>query len=173
MLNYNYRIMAKTKFLETVVNTVGELPSTGTQAPEFDLVGQELNDITLDSLKGKRVVLNIFPSLDTDVCATSVRKFNVEASELPNTVVLCVSMDLPFAAKRFCTINGIKNVVTGSGFRSDFGKQYGVEMVDGPLRGLYARSLVIIDENGKVIGTMMCENITDEPDYELAKTLLA
>lgn len=164
--------MAKTKFGETEIITYAELPAVGSDAPAFDLVAQDLSDITLDTLKGKRVVLNIFPSLDTDVCATSVRKFNVEASELPNTVVLCVSMDLPFAAARFCTINGIKNVMTGSGFRSDFGKIYGVEMIDGPLKGLYARSLVIIDENRKVIGTSLCENITDEPDYELAKKLL-
>lgn len=164
--------MAQTKFGELVINTIGELPKVGEDAPKFDLVAQDLSDITLDKFKDKRIVLNIFPSLDTEVCATSVRKFNVEASELPNTVIICVSMDLPFAAQRFCTINGIKNVMTGSGFRSDFGIKYGVEMVDGPLRGLYARSLVIIDEKGKIIGTSLCENITDEPDYSLATKLL-
>lgn len=150
----------------------GSLPEVGTKAPDFTLVGQNLGDIKLSDYKGKRVVLNIFPSLDTDVCAASVRRFNVEASELPDTVVLCVSMDLPFAAQRFCSVNNIKNVSTGSGFRSNFGKTYGVELTEGSLRGLYARSLVIIDRDGKVIGKELVEEITNEPDYELAKKLL-
>lgn len=161
-----------TKFLETTVNLGGRLPEAGEQAPDFNLVAQDLSEITLDSLKGKRIVLNIFPSLDTDVCAASVRRFNKEAAELPETVVVCVSMDLPFAAKRFCTINGIENVLTGSGFRSSFGKDYGVVMTDGPLKGLYARALVVIDENGKVIGTSLCPQITEEPDYGFAIRLL-
>ena len=155
------------------MSTVGELPTIGAQAPEFIVTGQALNDIKLSDFKGKRVVLNIFPSLDTDVCAASVRRFNIEVSELPDTVVLCVSMDLPFAAHRFCTVNNIKNVMTGSGFRSDFGKAYGIELTDGLLRGLYARALVVIDRDGKVIGTELVEEITSEPDYELAKKLLA
>lgn len=154
------------------MHTVGNLPKVGDKAPEFTLVGQELNDMKLEDFKGKRVVLNIFPSLDTDVCAASVRKFNKEASELPDTAIICVSMDLPFAAARFCTVNGIDNVFTGSGFRSDFGKKYGVEIADGPMKGLYDRSLVVIDENGKVIGTSFREQITDEPDYEFVKKLL-
>ena len=155
------------------MHTVGDLPKVGDKAPEFDLVGQELNDMKLEDFKGKRIVLNIFPSLDTDVCAASVRHFNKEVSELPNTAVICVSMDLPFAAARFCTVNGIDNVFTGSGFRSDFGKKYGVEIADGPMKGLYDRSLVVIDENGKVIGTSFREQITEEPDYEFVKKLLA
>lgn len=154
------------------MHIIGNLPEAGSSAPEFTLTGQDLGDIKLSDYKGKRVVLNIFPSLDTDVCAASVRRFNIEASELPDTVVICVSMDLPFAAQRFCSVNNIKNVVTGSGFRSDFGKIYGVELVDGPLRGLYARSLVIIDRDGKVMGTELVEEITSEPDYDLAKKLL-
>lgn len=150
----------------------GELPKAGTDAPNFALVGKDLTEINLHDYKGKRIVLNIFPSIDTDVCAASVRRFNKDASGLPNTVVLCVSEDLPFAAGRFCAANGIDNVYTASGFRSDFGKNYGVEIVDGPLRGLYARALVVIDENGKVLGTSLCKEITEEPDYKFAEALL-
>ncbi len=154
------------------MHLAGELPVAGSEAPNFALVAKDLSEINLHDYKGKRVVLNIFPSIDTDVCAASVRRFNKEASELPNTVVLCVSEDLPFAAGRFCAANDIENVYTASGFRSDFGKTYGVELVDGPLRGLYARALVIIDENGKVLGTSLCKEITEEPDYNFAKELL-
>lgn len=155
------------------MHIVGTLPAIGTQAPDFVLTAQDLSDIKLSDFKGKRVVLSIFPSLDTDVCAASVRHFNVEASKLPDTVVICVSMDLPFAAARFCSVNGIKNVCTGSGFRSDFGKTYGVEIADGPMRGLYARALVIIDKDGKVIGNELVKEVTNEPDYDLATSLLA
>ncbi len=154
------------------VRLSGELPAKGTKAPAFTLTGQNLNDISLEDLRGKRVVLNIFPSLDTDVCAASVRCFNKEASELDNTVVLCVSEDLPFAAARFCTVNGIENVSTASGFRSGFGKDYGVVIEEGPLRGLYTRALVVIDENGDIAGTSLCKEITEEPDYEFAISLL-
>lgn len=164
--------MAQTKFLGQPVQLAGELPAVGTQAPDFTLTGKDLKDVSLEDFKGKRVVLNIFPSVDTDVCATSVRKFNAEANELPNTVVLCISADLPFASARFCAANGLDNVVTLSGFRSDFGKKYGVEILDGPMRGLYARSLVVIDETGKVIGTQVVDDITHEPDYDLARKLL-
>lgn len=154
------------------MHTIGELPKAGTDAPNFALVGKDLSEINLHDFKGKRVVLNIFPSVDTDVCAASVRRFNKDAASLPNTVVLCVSEDLPFAGARFCAANDIENVFTASGFRSDFGKEYGVELVDGPLRGLYARALVVIDENGKVIGTSLCQEITEEPDYKFAEELL-
>ena len=150
----------------------GKLPEAGEKAKDFTLVAQDLSEIKLEDFKGKRVVLNIFPSLDTDVCAASVRRFNSEASELPNTVVLCISMDLPFAASRFCTVNGINNVMTASGFRSDFGDEYGVRLKNGPLADLYARALVVINENGEVIGSQLVEEITNEPDYELAKKLL-
>lgn len=164
--------METVHFKDIPMSLIGELPADGSQAPDFVLTAQDLSDITLDQFKGQRVVLNIFPSLDTDVCAASVRRFNVDAASLPNTKVLCVSMDLPFAAARFCTINGIENVMTASGFRSDFGKTYGVELADGPLRGLYARALVVIDENGKVMGSSLCKQITEEPDYDFAKKLL-
>ena len=146
----------------------GELPKIGEDAPNFALVGKDLNEINLHEYKGKRIVLNIFPSLDTDVCAASVRRFNVDASKLENTVVLCISMDLPFAAQKFCVANGIDNVAPASGFRSDFGQNYGVEITDGPMRGLYARCLIIIDENGKIMGTSLCKEITEEPDYQFA-----
>lgn len=151
----------------------GELPKAGEAAPDFALVGRDLSDINLHDYRGKRVVLNIFPSLDTDVCAASVRRFNKDVSEYPDTVVLCVSKDLPFAAARFCSVNGIDNVATASAFRSDFGKNYGVEFVDGPLRGLFARALVVIDKEGKVLGTSLCEQVTDEPDYDFVKKLLS
>lgn len=155
------------------VPITGDLPEVGSKAPDFILAAQDLSDIKLSDYKGKRVVLNIFPSLDTDVCAASVRRFNVEASQLPDTVVLCISMDLPFAAQRFCSINGIENVVTGSGFRSDFGDVYGIEFAAGPLRGLYARSLVVIDRDGTILGKELVAEQTNEPDYEMAKSLLA
>ena len=150
----------------------GKTPKVGEDAPNFALVAKDLSEICLHDYKGKRVVLNIFPSLDTDVCAASVRRFNVDASKLENTVVLCVSMDLPFAAQRFCVANGIENVAPASGFRSDFGQNYGVEITDGPLRGLYARGLIIIDENGKIMGTCLNRELTEEPDYNFAINLL-
>lgn len=164
--------METVKFQGHPVHTVGNLPKVGDQAPEFNLTGQDLSDIKLSDLKGKRVVLNIFPSLDTDVCAASVRRFNTEASKLPDTVVLCVSEDLPFAATRFCTVNGIENVKTASGFRSDFGKTYGVEIAEGPLAGLYARAILVLDKDGKVIGKDLVEEITEEPNYNLVIDLL-
>lgn len=159
-------------FKGSPVHIEGMLPKAGTDAPDFTLVAKDLTEIKLKDFKGKRVVLNIFPSLDTDVCAASVRRFNKDASGLANTVVLCVSKDLPFAAARFCVVNGIDNVYTASGFRSDFGKTYGVELTDGPLSGLYARSLVVIGEDGKVLGSSLCKEITEEPDYKFAEDLL-
>lgn len=151
----------------------GNFPEAGVEAPYFVVVTKTLTDVNLHDFKGKRVVLNVFPSLDTDVCAASVRRFNKDAASFDNTVVVCVSKDLPFAAARFCVANGIDNVMTGSGFRSDFGKVYGVELVDGPLRGLYTRAVVVIDENGIVKGTSLCREITEEPDYEFVKKLLS
>lgn len=154
------------------MHTCGHLPKVGDKAPELHLTGQDLTEVDLDRYKGHRLVLNIFPSMDTEVCAASVRRFNTEVAALDNTRVLCVSMDLPFAATRFCTANGIENVATGSGFRSEFGSRYGVRIEDGPMKGLYARALVIIDENGTVIGTSLCEQITEEPDYAFVKKTL-
>jgi len=165
--------MEKVKFKGIDFEVEGKLPELGEKAPDFTLVAQDLSDIRLEDFKGKRIIFNIFPSLDTDVCAASVRRFNVEVSSMPDTVVICASMDLPFAATRFCSINGIENVTTGSGFRSDFGEKYGVRLKNGPLAGLYARALVIIDKEGKVIGTQLVEEITEEPDYEFARNLLS
>lgn len=166
------RIIMKTVYLKGKEMHVNGLPETGEKAKDFTLVGQDLSEIKLDSFRGQRLVLNIFPSLDTDVCAASVRRFNADASKYPDTKILCVSMDLPFAASRFCTVNGIENVSTGSGFRSRFGEDYGVKIEDGPMKGLFARALVVIDENGTILGTSLCEQITDEPDYEFVKRLL-
>lgn len=150
----------------------GKLPEVGKEAPNFALVGRDLSEIALHDFRGKKVVLNIFPSLDTDVCAASVRRFNKEASEFDNTVVLCVSADLPFAAAKFCSVNDIKNVFTASTFRSDFGKNYGMEFLDGPLRGLLARGVIVIDEEGRVKAISVCEQLAEEPDYEFVKKAL-
>ncbi|MBM3421296.1 MAG: thiol peroxidase [Bacteroidetes bacterium] len=161
--------MAKTALKGNPVNTSGELPKRGEKAPSFRLVKSDLGEAGIDDYKGKKLVLNIFPSLDTGVCASSVRKFNEKAAGLENTVVLAISKDLPFAMGRFCTTEGINNVVTLSGFRdSKFGKAYGVDLVDGPLAGLYARSVVVTDETGKVVYTQLVPEITQEPDYDKA-----
>ncbi|MDE6301553.1 MAG: thiol peroxidase [Muribaculaceae bacterium] len=155
------------------VHTYGKVPEVGAKAPEFNLAGRDLSNITLADYAGKRVVLNVFPSLDTPVCAASVRKFNKETSDMDNVVVLCVSMDLPFAMQRFCTLEGLENVVPASAFRSpEFGKNYGLQITDGPLAGLLARCVLIIDENGKVAYRDLVSEITHEPDYEAAKKVL-
>jgi len=165
--------MAKITLKGNPVNTSGNLPSKGTQAPDFALVKSDLGKQTLSELKGKKLILNIFPSLDTSVCATSVRKFNQMAANKTNAVVLAISKDLPFAHGRFCTAEGITNVVTLSGFRdSSFGKSYGVDIIDGPLAGLYARSIVVLDEKGKVVYNQLVPEITQEPDYEAALAAL-
>lgn len=161
--------MAKITFKGNPVNTSGNLPAKGSQAPEFTLVKSDLSNLSLKDLNGKKLILNIFPSLDTSVCATSVRKFNQLAASMKNTLVLAVSKDLPFAHGRFCTTEGITNVTTLSGFRdTGFGKAYGVDTIDGPLAGLYARSIVIIDETGKVVYTELVPETTQEPDYDTA-----
>ncbi|GAB4076339.1 thiol peroxidase [Nostocoides australiense] len=164
--------MAATAFKGNHVNTVGDLPAPGAAAPELNLTGTDLGDITLAGLAGRRVVLNIFPSVDTGVCAASVRKFNELAAGLHNTTVVCASADLPFALGRFCGAEGIENVVSGSSFRSDFGDDYGVTMTDGPLRGLLARSVVVVDTDGKVLHTELVPEITTEPDYDAAVAAL-
>lgn len=151
------------------VTTIGELPAVGSAAPAFELVKSDLSDLKSEDLAGKKVILNIFPSLDTAVCAASVRRFNVEASKLPDTRVVCISKDLPFAHSRFCTAEGIENVISASEFRgNNFGKSYGVMITDGPLRGLMARSVVVLDEKGKVIYNELVPEITQEPDYQSA-----
>lgn len=160
--------MTTVNFKGNAVAIVGALPQVGEQAPDFKLVTGELAEVTLKDFAGKRVVLNIFPSIDTGVCATSVRKFNEWASEQENTVVLCVSKDLPFAAGRFCGAEGLKNVITASDFRyNTFGNDYGVLMIEGALKGLTARSVVAIDENGKVVYSELVPEITTEPNYDV------
>ena len=155
-------------FKGIIVTLVGSFITPGTKAPDFSLVKNDLSEYTLNGNKGKYVVLNIFPSLDTGVCAMSVRRFNEMASELPNTTVLCISKDLPFAQSRFCTVEGIENVVPLSDFRnnSSFGEAYGVLMKDGPLQGLLARAVVVINPQGEVIYSELVPEITQEPDYE-------
>ncbi|GAA1785493.1 thiol peroxidase [Nostocoides veronense] len=165
--------MATTAFKGNPVHTVGDLPAQGGAAPDFTLTGSDLSDVTLAGLAGRRVVLNIFPSVDTGVCAASVRKFNELASGLENTSVVCASADLPFALSRFCGAEGIENVVAASSFRSDFGADYGVTMTDGPLRGLLARSVVVLDADGKVTYTEVVPEITTEPDYDAAIAALS
>ncbi|MDP3462512.1 MAG: thiol peroxidase [Bacteroidales bacterium] len=156
------------------IETAGSLPKAGTHAPDFTLVKSDLSELTLDALKGKRVVLNIFPSLDTSVCATSVRRFNQLASGLDNTVVVCVSKDLPFAHSRFCSTEGLDKVVSASDFRNgSFGKDYGLTIESGPLRGLHSRAVVVLDEHGSVLYSEQVPEIVQEPDYDNAlKALL-
>ncbi len=166
--------MATVKLAGNPVNTKGDLPPKGKKAPKAKLVKKNLQDSELEDYKGKRVVLNIFPSLDTSVCATSVRKFNTMASEMDNTVVLAISKDLPFAMERFCSTEGLDNVIPLSAFRSpEFGEDYGVEIVDGPLAGLLARSVVVIDENGEVIYEELVPEITEEPNYAAVLEILS
>lgn len=164
--------MAQTAFQGNPVQTSGELPASGGPAPAFELTGTDLSDVTSAGLQGRRVVLNIFPSVDTGVCATSVRKFNELAAGLENTTVVCASADLPFALGRFCGAEGIENVVAASSFRSGFGGDYGVTMTDGPLRGLLARSVVVLDADGSVLHTELVPEITQEPDYDAAVAAL-
>lgn len=151
------------------IHTGGSLPEVGSQAPAFSLTGGNLQDVTLADFAGKRVIVNIFPSLDTAVCAMSVRRFNAEASKLDNTVVLCISKDLPFAQARFCGAEGLDDVITLSMMRdAAFGKDYGVNIIDGPMAGLLARAVVIVDETGNVIYTELVPEIAQEPNYEAA-----
>lgn len=160
-------------FKGTPVHTYGDIPAVGTQAPGFNLTSKDLADVRLSDYAGKRVVLNVFPSLDTPVCAMSVRRFNKEAAGLKDTAVICISKDLPFAMGRFCAAEGIENVTVASAFRSPvFTKNYGLEMTDGPLAGLLARAVIVIDKDGKVIFSDLVEEITHEPDYEGAISVL-
>ncbi|MBZ8177889.1 thiol peroxidase [Corynebacterium poyangense] len=160
--------MAQTHFQGEETSTSGNLPEVGSQAPEFDLVGVDLSAVRSADLAGRRIILNIFPSVDTGVCATSVRQFNERAAALDNTTVVCVSQDLPFALARFCAAEGIENVTAASAFRSTFGKDFGVVLEGSPLAGLLARSVVVIDETGKVSYTQLVDEITTEPDYDSA-----
>jgi len=158
--------MAKITLQGNAINTIGNLPAVGTDAPNFELVANDLSVKTLADYKGKTIILNIFPSLDTGTCAASVRRFNKEAGELENTVVLCVSKDLPFAQARFCGAEGLDKVFTLSDFRTGaFGKDYQVEIADGPLAALESRAVVII-KDGKVSYTQQVSEIVDEPNYD-------
>jgi thioredoxin-dependent peroxiredoxin len=164
--------MTQVTFKGNPIRIAGSLPETGSIAPDFKVVKTDLSPLSLVELKGKKVILNIFPSLDTPVCATSVRRFNVEASKLANTAILCISRDLPFAHKRFCTTEGILNVISGSEYRdSSFSDAYGVLIQDGPLAGLFSRAIVVINESGRVAYTEQVADIAQEPDY--AKALAA
>jgi thiol peroxidase len=149
--------------------TSGTLPAVGSQIPAFSLVTADLNEITQMDIAGQCAVLNIFPSLDTPTCAMSVRAFNARASQAKGAKVLCISKDLPFAASRFCAAEGLRDVVHASAFRSmDFGKDFGVTLLDGPLKGLFARAVVVVGPTGKVLHTQLVPEISDEPDYETA-----
>ena len=163
---------AQTRIEGTTVHLSGDLPAVGQPAPAFTLVDSDLGEVTLDQFSGKRVVLNVFPSVDTGVCAASVRTFNELASQLENTVVVNVSRDLPFALGRFCAAEGIDRVVTASAFRSDFAEDYGLAQQNGPLQGLLARAVLVVGPDGTVGYTQLVPEITQEPDYDAVTAYL-
>ncbi len=165
--------MAEITLKGNPIHTVGKLPVKGTPAPDFKLTTTGLSDISLKDYAGKKIVLNIFPSLDTGVCASSVRRFNSMASEMDNTVVICASLDTPFAHKRFCTTEGLENVISASELRDrNFGDDYGVRIIDGPMAGLLSRAVVVIDVDGRVAYTEQVPEIVQEPDYDAALAAL-
>lgn len=161
--------MAKITLKGNPIETIGKLPKVGKKAPKFNLTKADLSKAKLKDFKGSKLVLNIFPSIDTGTCAASVRKFNEKAGKLENTKVLCISKDLPFAQARFCGAEGLENVITLSDYaKGKFGKNYGVTIKEGPLEKLHSRAIVIIDENGIVKYTQQVPEITEEPNYEEA-----
>lgn len=161
--------MASITLKGNTIQTIGSLPATGEKAPEFQLTKNDLSTVKLSDYQGSRVVLNIFPSVDTGTCAQSVRQFNQEAAELDNTIVLCISKDLPFAQARFCGAEGIENVEMLSDFKDgNFGKSYHVDFSDGPLVPLHSRAVVVVDEKGNVIYTEQVAETTEEPNYKAA-----
>jgi len=164
--------MAKITLHGNPVNTLGDLPKVGTSAPDFSLLKQDLSTVSLKDFSGKKKVLNIFPSIDTPVCATSVRKFTQEALGNKDVVVLHISQDLPFAQKRFCGAEGLENALTLSGFQSQFGRDYKVEMTDSPLKGLYSRAVVVLDANNQVLFCEQVPEIAQEPNYQRALAVL-
>ena len=166
--------MAKITLGGNETNTVGDLPAVGSDAPDFLLVKRDMNEVSLASYHGQKVILNIYPSIDTGVCAASTKRFNEEASKLDNTRIVCVSKDLPFALNRYCEAEGIQNLDNATNFRDggDFGRNYGVEIADGAFKGLNARAIVVIDEEGKVKYTELVPEIGKEPDYEKALAAL-
>ncbi len=159
--------MAKITLGGTETNTLGNLPEVGSQAPDFQLVRKDMKDITLANYHGQKVIMNIYPSIDTGVCAMSTTKFNQEASKLDNTRIICVSKDLPFALNRYCEAEGIDNLDNLTNFRDGgiFGKDYGVEITDGAFKGLNARAIVVLDEEGKVVYNELVPEVGQEPDY--------
>ncbi|WP_166904838.1 thiol peroxidase [Mycobacterium sp. DL440] len=163
--------MAQITLRGNPINTVGDLPAVGSPAPSFSLVGTDLGAVTNDQFQGKSVLLNIFPSVDTPVCATSVRTFNERAAAAGATV-LCVSKDLPFAQKRFCGAEGVENVTTASAFRDSFGEDYGIALADGPMAGLLGRAVVVIGADGNVAYSELVPEIAQEPDYDAALAAL-
>lgn len=166
--------MAQITLKGNAINTSGTLPQTGQAAPNFELTKTDLSKVNLESYKGQKVVLNIFPSIDTGTCAASVREFNKQAANMNNTKVLCVSRDLPFAQARFCGAEGIENVESLSDFATgEFGKNYGLDIVDGPLAHLHSRAVVVLDENSNVIYTEQVPEIVDEPNYDAVMKILA
>ncbi|GAA3973018.1 thiol peroxidase [Allohahella marinimesophila] len=165
--------MAQPTLKGSTVTTYGDLPAKGDDAPDFTAVKADMSEISLADYKGSKVVLNIFPSVDTPTCATSVRKFNEKAAQQAGTKVICISADLPFAIGRFCGAEGISNVVVASIFRNgNFGRDYGVLMTDGPLKGILSRAIVVIDEEGRVLHSEQVAEIANEPDYEAALAAL-
>jgi thiol peroxidase len=164
--------MGITALKGTPIHTTGDLPTVGSQAPTTLGATSALADVDLSAYAGKNVVLNIFPSIDTPVCATSVRTFNARAASLPNTAVVCVSADLPFALSRFCGAEGLENVQTVSTFRSSFGADWGVTLADGPLRGVLARAVVVVGPNGTVLHTELVPEIAQEPNYDAALAVI-
>ena len=165
--------MAQLKFNGNIINTCGDLPKVGEKAPDFILTKKDLTDFYLKDVEGKKVVINIFPSIDTPICSMSVRRFNQEISNYPNAVVICASLDLPFAHARFCETEGIENVISASELRNrDFGDNYGLRMTTGPLKGLLARAVVVLDENGYVIYSKIVDDLKNEPKYDEVINLL-
>jgi len=164
--------MANIKFHGDPATTVGTLPQPGDQLKDFNLVGSDLSEKKLSDYKGKKVVLSIFPSIDTGVCAASVRHFNEDAAKVENAKIVNISKDLPFALSRFCAAEGIENVDTLSAFRSTFGEDYGVTLQDSPLKGLLSRAVIVADENGKILYSEQVPEITQEPNYEAALNAL-
>ena len=160
--------MASITLHGSAINTIGNLPEINSVAPDFSLVSTDLATKSMKDFAGKNLILNIFPSIDTGTCAASVRRFNKEASKLNDTVVLCISKDLPFAQKRFCGAEGIKNVVMLSDYRSDFGEKYGVKIMDSPMKGLLSRAVVVINPEGKIVYEEQVADISQEPNYEAA-----
>jgi len=162
--------MAKITLGGTDTNTIGNLPEIGSDAPDFMLVSKDMSEKSLASYHGQKVVLNIYPSIDTGICAASTKKFNEEGDKLENTRIICISKDLPFALNRYCEAEGIENLDNLTNFRDggDFGKNYGVEIIDGAFKGLNARAVVVVDEDGKVKYTELVPEVGQEPNYEAA-----